>query len=1466
MSPEANGFNPGCARIFLSPQSVKMKKFTLRASVLCCITAGILWPGYVRGQAPSFNACVSYPSQSAGMYSFSTSGYSPTLIKRDVYASGGGIADDNYYYSTRYEELMGIPVVERKSYSLKNWGLEDSYSGKIEHVATDLAYFAPKDEAYGCFSNETGTGYIFVKYRIGGWSYTKICDLSVAFAALDFSADGTLYAIDWTGVLNIVDKKTGALTPIGDTGVATQVITGGAIDRTTDTFYYSVKTSDQSAIYTVDLSNATATKLYDLANEEQVGGLYFPESYAPGAPGKAYGNPSVSFNGTAMNGTVRFRAPRELYDGSPASGTVTYHVLANGTEVATGEGTYGASEYITADVEFQNADLYCFSVYFENEAGRGPRVKTSQFVGADIPRSPINPRLTYNDGVVKLFWSAAGYTGVNGGNIDRSDFHYLITRYPDGATFTCEQSPLQQELAVPETRVNYYYTIQTVAGAQVSDPVTSPTFGLGPIEPAFTDNFGSNTSSFGWSSLNPDGSAAWEYDGGMKGVTNKAPADNYLVSPQFALKGGRKYEVSISLKRGNSSYNESFSVVAGREKTPEGLSELTIIPQTEISTSDYQTYTGTLEPLHDGNYYIALHADSPNGRYMVMNGISVAAGVSTSAPGAVTDLEAHPDMTGAHKVSFSFVTPTVTLDGASLSDITSVELLRDGVSVKTVADGVDPGTEMTVEDDTEPDAGIYEYTVVCHNGAGAGTPASVEVVIGFNRPEQSSKVTVVETEDPGVVDVSWEPVTQDIDGKTFSEGDVTYDLYNRDNELVKSGMKETFYTVRAGEPNTHTWAQYRVCAVSEGGSSEVAKSMLVPVGKPDASPWHESFANKEVTYPIGTTVNTYGDQWQIVGGFHSPQMGIDIAPVDKDGGMMGLETWVTDESVSLFTGNIDLSATPNPAFSFYVFNYVGSNGLENANKLTIQVCPRHEADFTTVRTLTIGESGPQSQWNKVTVPLDEYEGQTVRLRVQVEVVTAIYAHLDNLAVNTSAESNLAARNLVVPASVNPDTEFTAEFVVTNTGDAKAGNFRVELLMDGEPIASREESNLEAGESRKIDFSYKLGVTAADVHTFAGRVEFAGDMVESDNVTAEAKVQVRRNGLPGATGLVGQVSDGTVELLWNAPDLSNLPPAAATEMFDTSEGWTSEVAGWTFLDLDKATIGGIGKKQIPVSGQQSFFLMDDTHKSLNMANDGDRFKAHSGNQYLCSMYSMRGQTYVQSDDWAISPELYGGPQTISLWASSFEADADQTQYLETFEVLASESGTDTEDFTLIERFENVPPTWTRYEVYLPAGTRHFAIRGVSYDKYMLFVDDVEFIPASAPAMSVALSGYNVWRDGEKIASLPAASTTYSDITAAADKSYRYTVTALYGSEESSPCSEIIVDTAGSAINGVENGRIGVHTSVGKVIVTGGEGLAITLVTVDGRTVATRIGESITEIEAASGPYLLRVGSSTCKIII
>lgn len=101
--------------------------------------------------------------------------------------------------------------------------------------------------------------------------------------------------------------------------------------------------------------------------------------------------------------------------------------------------------------------------------------------------------------------------------------------------------------------------------------------------------------------------------------------------------------------------------------------------------------------------------------------------------------------------------------------------------------------------------------------------------------------------------------------------------------------------------------------------------------------------------------------------------------------------------------------------------------------------------------------------------------------------------------------------------------------------------------------------------------------------------------------------------------------------------------------------------------------------------------------------------------------------------------------------------------------------------------------TEYSVDLPEGAKYFAIRCVTTNQYMLKVDDITYLPVGAVS-TLALTGYNVYRDGELVATTVEPSFADAD---AADGSHKYVVTAVYNRGESMPSNEVNADRSGIA---------------------------------------------------------------------
>lgn len=125
----------------------------------------------------------------------------------------------------------------------------------------------------------------------------------------------------------------------------------------------------------------------------------------------------------------------------------------------------------------------------------------------------------------------------------------------------------------------------------------------------------------------------------------------------------------------------------------------------------------------------------------------------------------------------------------------------------------------------------------------------------------------------------------------------------------------------------------------------------------------------------------------------------------------------------------------------------------------------------------------------------------------------------------------------------------------------------------------------------------------------------------------------------------KAADGSYALSWSAPDLTCVAPEAKTESFEGCEPF-EDLGEWMTIDADKGYIGGFQNLELPIDNtRQGFWVMNEDDYALH--------PAHSGSQLAVQMYGFdRPDRYtipVDCDDWLVSPELYGGPQTVSFWA-------------------------------------------------------------------------------------------------------------------------------------------------------------------------------------------------------------------------
>lgn len=1417
----------------------------------------------VSAEGVTINASVIYPSQACGMWGYNTTSWNPTRLSVDpeILATGGGIEANGKYYVNRYREMMGFEEIKTLSYFTSDWSEYDSYTGKINYVATTMAYTPVRDEAYGCFINETRTGYDFVR-----WNYDRympavvIAPLERPWSGSAFSADDTLYAIERNGDLYKVDIHNGEMTLVGSTGVTSDYLGDATIDTDTDTMYWSVCTDTEFALYTVDITTAKATKLYDLVNEEQLCGMYIvpkAEEISADAPAKI-SSVSTSFSGSSYSGNISFYTPTYTVGQArlDADTELTYVVKANGKEIATG--TALPNKRVQVPVTMEVKDNYYFTVTTSNEAGTSAPAGTHKFVGPDTPKAPGNFQTTIKGNTVSLSWSSPSSTGVNGGSVNYSAATYTVVRYPDKKVIVDDATArtATDELPSPEVRTDYYYVLSTAVEGEVAPDVKSATFALGPIVPPYTAEFQNSVSIAGWTIIDANGDDyLWKYYDYAKALqlSGSKGFDDWAITPAVKVKGGTSYPVTVAFTTSNY-YEETVEVKWGTAPTIEAMTNTLVEAVTVKESSNPVEISGEINVEEAGIIYIGIHGCT-EGKSSTINvkSVKIEGGMTAAAPAAVDNFSATSPVDGTIEANISFNVPSTDLSGAPLegeSALTKIEILRDGEVIAELTDNLEAGKLIEYTDkDENLTPGNHVYSVIPYNAFGDGVAVEKEILVGARRPMAPASAIFIEEGNTGKVTVSWDPVTTDFEGNTINPDAVTYRVINRQYETVATGVTGNSVTLQAVPEGEQAFCQFGVYAVTAGGESDkMAATAYKPAGQPYATPWSESFAGGKVSHIFGYNYIKGQEPWQFV----STQDWIPAAQ-DDDNGFAFLESY--GDLTALVTGKIDLSGLNNPAFTYYTYNY-GSSAYKNV--LEVQVDNGDGSGFVPVQSDAVLETGPRNQWNKVIVDLSNYDGQTIILRIEPKNSDFAAFSLDNLRVSSAVDYNLSISNIQVPNVAEANKTFEVSVSVSNTGMEPVAQYTVELIKGDELVSFIECPRLGVAETKTVTFEVEASVADGDYAVLHAEIVCDVDEIEGDNKSEEVTVGIATAVVPVVSDLEASHEGTHVELGWSEPDLTTAAPDAVTENFENSESWSSTVEGWKMVDMDKASFGGIQTPNFPATGVYSWVVADHTWP---FPEDGvARWIAHSGEKFIMSGYVKRGSTNIQSDDWAITPRLFGAPQAISFYAKSFDPN-----YLESFEVLASATTTNIDDFKSVGEVSDVPNAWTRFSFMLPEGTRYAAIRSRSYDKFLLFIDDVTFVPAEGEAANLTVKGYHVYRNNVRLTQAPVETASYTDTNVRPDREYNYFVTTVYEKGESRP-SNVVTAKVGSGIDGIYGNDVVIETVSGGIIVKNLTEGKVTVNTIDGRTVARAEAAPAVRINLASGIYIVSAGNKVAKVAV
>ncbi len=1413
-----------------------------------------------------YNSTWTESDQPYGMYSFNyTDGstITPVATGDDYVANGGGFYANGKFYFVDYMSFMGYVIADLYVCDFETWTIEATIPVEIGAIARDMTYDPTTGNVYGCFFNDDGDGWVFGRLSIETGERTVLSDLDLVFVTIAANSKGEIYGIDLLGDLYQFDKFTGKKTKIGSTGRTPAYSASGCFDLRTDKFYWECLETDAVArVFEVNTDDASLTLATTLPNSSEMVAMFIPVADAEDGAPAVVDDLSLNFDAASLSGTVTFTMPASTFAGDPLTGSLNFTVNVN--EVAVATGTAEAGQAMSIPVSVTENGTYRFTVTTSNSVGNSPIATAEKWIGYDIPETPAGVKLAKGDtaDALVLSWNPVTSTTHNG-YIDTGGITYRIVRLPGdvevasaltGTTFT-------DHINLSDGLITYSYQVYAQCGGQTGYAGQSNAISLGAASLPFLETFDENgIDRFYVIDANND-NYTWTYDPTWEAARIRysmandctVPKDDWLFTPMVSMKSDRLYYFEFKTRCYMTSEPERIEVKLGQDQTVEAMTQ-EVFPVIAVNNDTYATYGKYINVATDGTYTFGLHACSlADKMYLYVDDVKIEEGPKLGTPNAVTNLKATAGENGALTATISFVAPTTTVEGGNLSEISSIKVKRDGTLIKTF-DNPATGEALSFQDEAAKQ-GVNTYEVVAENSIGEGHTASVSVFVGHDIPGIVSNVKAVDND--GKVTITWDAPTAGATGGYFDPSSLTYYVF-RYNDSKAIASRTTELSAVDDNPavaeGTQDFFAYYVFAESPAGIGEGLLSNIIAVGTPFAMPFKESFPNCNITndpWDVEAPEDSNG-YWTIVKEGEGPV----ATPQDGDNGMLAFVGEEEGDKATLYSGKIDFTKANNPALQFYYYQVNGSRDY-----LHIYVSA-DGGDFEKIQVLSYYAQNHEDGWYQLSLDLSKYsKAKYIQIAFEGESSDGQYnQYLDNIRVRNIYDYNLDVASLSVPTHMKVGQTVQAVATVENSGIVPASKYTVNIVVNGEVVASQEGETLLQDEQKAYTFELTPTVHYGSEAQVYATVEWAKDQDANDNISDTYTAKVVMPNYPAVDDLTATRSgDMQVQLAWNEP----MPYIAdGKPIVDGAEDYEpfalTNIGDWKMVDVDKAQTYGIGSdgeaNYNNCYAPKAFMVFNPQKANINET----LFTAHSGEQFFTAFAS----NGAQNDDWMISPELPGTSQEISFYVSSYKNSF--VEYTESYEVLYSATSDEIDDFIKIGSTRTAPAEWTQVKVVLPEGARYFAIRCVSDDCFIFMVDDIEYLPLSALGEELSLIGYNVYCNKQKLNDKPIEDLGYlHQLTDDCD--LEYYVTVVYDKGES-PMSNIVT-LQSEGVNDAELSAVKVFGTQGTINVLNADGQDVAIFALDGKLIYSEANAGDLHVNVADkATYITVVGNKSYKVIV
>ena len=605
--------------------------------------------------------------------------------------------------------------------------------------------------------------------------------------------------------------------------------------------------------------------------------------------------------------------------------------------------------------------------------------------------------------------------------------------------------------------------------------------------------------------------------------------------------------------------------------------------------------------------------------------------------------------------------------------------------------------------------------------------------------------------------------------------DITYTVYDLVNNIgiveakERATTKENHFDIQqVTDEGSQKILSFGLSAKNDIGTSDIVTTGPIVLGKPYTLPLVEK------VLPTGLKNYWWTDNTGKSGfGLTSSNSS------DGDGSSLMFESSAPGDTAWLNSGKVALTDAKNPMAIFSHYAVPGSDikldvlaGKPDGSEMqigTIDYAQLSGTEGWTTAYFTLGK-------DLVTLPYVILKFRAAAAKKSQKL------YIDNICLRDVVANDLSVA-VTAPESLKKGTSGNISITVTNNGNSDVQGYKLTLSDGNTELESyNPDEPLAPFASRKFDYTYQGSALDKAVSVrLTASVEYAEDS-KTDNSSAAATVTLAETGLPSPQNATAQNNgSGGVLLQWMAPSDQ---PYTVTDDFEDYEPWSVDNFGeWSSFYGDKGVSGAMFRNlAYPHQGEKfAYMVFNPTDWQQNLLELNPDLTPKSGNQTLMAAWSMGPTSVYDSDDWLVSPELSGKEQTITFYAKNINLDNQPLP--ETFDVLYSQGGTSKADFVkgAGKTMTAESGSWEKFSATVPEGAKRFAIHHNTEGEtaYFFFIDDVTYsVAAKTP------TGYNIYRDGIKLAHILGAELSYSD-TDVAEGRHEYSITAVYAEGESAP---------------------------------------------------------------------------------